>query len=375
MRSYLFLMFVCFIVHAQYGQITVTNTTFPKIGDTLKTAANFNFSGTLNMGSVGGPQTWNFSVLNEGSIQEDYYVSPSEGNDSNSFPDANLLIKSGGQEQYIKTTATKMEGLGFGGENQFLPTPVVVRFSKRPTIRTAPLTFIGTTSSDGEFRIDLGSNIIPDTLLAGLPFKPDSIRIQFANSSRGILDAYGTLKIQGKEFQVLREKSDNITETKLFIKILGLWIDPLPLIGGNIPGGFGAFLGKDTTITYNFYSNVKKEIIVSADYSTSNELQSVSFVNLGSVVSSTTEIKSASISVYPNPSDDVIHLTSSAWNGGPYFITVADISGKIVYFETTKLNSGETKDLNISSLNQGQYVLTIRDKYNIASSNVKFLVR
>jgi Secretion system C-terminal sorting domain len=357
------------------AQITVTNATFPKIGDTLKTVVSFDFEGNLPLGTTGGPKVWDFSMLNGGIKQREIYLHPSEGNDASSFPEATMLLISDGQEIYLKSSATKLEGLGFGGANQFFDAPLVVKYSKRPVLRTAPLEFINNTSSTGEFRIDISSNIIPDTLLASLPIKPDSIRIQFSNEIKGLTDAFGNLKIQGQNFDVLRQKVENISQTQLFIKIFGIWIDPLPLLGGNIPGGFGDFLGKDTTITYNFISNTKKEILVSIDYNMSSELQSVTFADLGGVISSAQDIPFPDIKVYPNPVSDMLTFTTSDLPDGKYFITVSDIQGKIVYFDTATLRINENKQINTTAFRDGMYVLTLRNQNNSLNSSIKFVVR
>lgn len=368
-----FLISIC--IFKVSAQITVTNATFPKVGDTLKTAVSFDFEGNLPLGTTGGPKVWDFSILNAGIKQQEIYLHPSEGKDASAFPEATMLLISDGQEIYLKSSATKVEGLGFGGANQFFDAPLVVKYSRRPALRTAPLEFINSTSTTGEFRIDISSNIIPDTLLASLPLKPDSIRIQFSNEIKGLTDAFGNLKIQGQNFDVLREKVENISQTQLFIKILGIWIDPLPLLGGNIPGGFGDFLGKDTTITYNFISNTKKEILVSAEYNTSNELQSVTFADLGGVISSVQDIPSVNLMVYPNPVSDMLTFTTSDLPDGKYFITISDIQGKMVYFDTATLRNNENKQINTTAFRDGMYVLTLRNQNNSLNSSIKFVVR
>lgn len=101
----------------------------------------------------------------------------------------------------------------------------------------------------------------------------------------------------------------SISETKLFIKIFGAWIDPLPLIGGNIPGGFGGFLGRDTSITYSFYTNTKKEVLVAANFNLDNEFQSAVVADLGGIISSSGEIfLDESVLVFPNPAQEYINI-------------------------------------------------------------------
>ena len=61
------------------------------------------------------------------------------------------------------------------------------------------------------FRID----IIPDTLLAGLPIRPDSLRIRFVTTRQDKVDAFGKIKIPGSgEIDCLRERRYEITGDK-----------------------------------------------------------------------------------------------------------------------------------------------------------------
>jgi len=357
------------------AQITVTNATFPKVGDTLKTAFIEEFSGTLNMGNVGGPQNWDFSALSSGTRQEEVFLNPAGGEFAAAFPDANLRIDNGGQELYMKSSATKIEALGFGGDNPFFDGPLVIKYSKRPVYRAAPLTFISSSTNVSEFRIDLSSSIIPDTLLAGLPIRPDSIRIQFSDNATGLMDAFGSLKMQNKTFDVLREKVQSISETKLFIKIFGAWIDPLPLIGGNIPGGFGGFLGRDTSITYSFYTNTKKEVLVAANFNLDNEFQSAIVADLGGIISSSDEVLiDESVLVFPNPAHDFLRIKCGKNITGQHLITICDLQGKYVHAEIAELIPDADKTIDVSALSPGSYLLSLNSRSSRNVKTIRFVV-
>ncbi|MBC7884768.1 MAG: T9SS type A sorting domain-containing protein [Saprospiraceae bacterium] len=377
MKHFLLFISIVFIVQVGYSQITVTNASFPVVGDTLKLLVTENTSSSLNMGNVGGPHVWDFSFLNSGTRLNEIYVNPAAGSEFATFPDANLLtVDDAGQELYIKVSSSKMEALGFGGTNPFLPTQLAVRYAERPLIRVAPITFISTNNSTGKFNIDIGTNIIPDSLLAGLPIKPDSIRIQFSNVTKGLVDSYGSLKLQNKTYEVLRVKSESISKTNLFIKIFGTWIDPVPLLGGNIPGGFGDFLGEDTTYIYNFYTNTKKEVLVSAEYDVENNFQSVTFADVGGIISSSEDISlDQHMVIYPNPASDFIRLDTKDWKEGAYMLTITDITGKIVYFENVYLDNHVIKEIKTSGLISGQYIFTARDQYNHHVRSVRLVIR
>lgn len=357
------------------SQITVTNTTFPAIGDTLKTRITSNPSSPVNVGSTNGPQTWNFNFLNSGGfISNEIYVSPSLGTQSAAFPDANLMILSEDeQEQYLKVSPTKLEALGFGGENGFLPTNLAIKYAEKPVLRVAPLNFITTNNSSGKFNVDIGTDLLPDSLLAGLPI--DSIRIQFSGTTSGLVDAYGSLLIQNKTFEVLREKSTVTTQTDLFVKIPFLGWQNAANFGVEIPGGFGEFFGVDTSIVYNFYTNTIKEILVSVEHNAANEFQSVSFADVGGIISSSNDISlNHSMNLYPNPATQFINIETKDWKEGLYFLTITDMSGRVVFFENTKLAVNDKKQISTNGLSTGQYIFTARDKFNQGVRSIKFVI-
>jgi hypothetical protein len=175
--------------------------------------------------------------------------------------------------------------------------------------------------------------------------------------------------MQNKTFDVLREKVQSISETKLFIKIFGAWIDPLPLLGGNIPGGFGGFLGRDTSITYNFYTNTLKEVLLSASFSLDEELQSLVVADLGGITSSSEDLLlDETVIVFPNPAQEYINIRSGANLTGQHLITICDTQGRYIHAEAAELRPESDKMIDVSALHPGQYLLSLHSR---SSSNVK----
>lgn len=350
-------------------QIKITNAVFPKAGDTLKYFTSLNVPGGLEMGNTGGPKTWDFNKLKAGFKLQEIYTVPSKGKDASFFPDANLLMLAEGQEQYVRVTTQVMELLGVGGATDFLDTNVVIRFTKRPTLRKAPLEFINSTFSQGEFRLDFTTRIIPDTLLNLLQVKPDSIRFQFLNTHRGLIDAFGTVKLYNKNYEVLREKAEIISESKVFMKVLGIWLDLSSIFQGNIPQGIGDLLTKDTTIAYNFYSNTKKEAIVSAEYNTSGILQEVTFIDEANLLSNV-EVFGLELpfTIYPNPANDFIEIDATALKGN-YSCIISDYSGKTMFFEKVNTDYAQKIRVDVSDWSQGIYIV----RFLNANGSMSFL--
>ncbi len=357
------------------AQITITNSTFPAKGDVLKMAIAE--EANINMGTTNGPQRWDFSSLNSGFLIEENYLDVSEGSAPTAFPAADMLVKIEGNERYIKSSARQLEIVGVGGDNGFIPFEVNVNYTKFPILRRAPLKFIDSNSGASAFNIAFSSTIIPAEILDALPIKPDSIRIKFESSARSTVDGFGTLKIQNNDFSVLREKTETISSTNVDLK-LGFvgWIPLGAEILQNLPGGFAGLVGNDTTFTYNFYSDSRKEILVSADYNVADELESVTFVNLGGVSSSTDNppLVALETKVYPNPVTDQLQISIPNINDGSYLVTLTDISGKVVYAQPLLAQNGLFHDINTHSFNIGQYILDVRSQHNSVHFSSKVVV-
>jgi hypothetical protein len=363
MRFIFTFLFFIGITLVSIGQITVTNTTFPVKGDVLKMAITDGVN--IDMGRNNGPQTWDFSTLNSGFLFEEEYIDVSEGSDPSAFPNASMILKIDGSESYIRSSSNKLEIIGVGGENDFIPFEVSVNYSSFPVLRRAPLNFIDSNSGASAFNITIPSSILPPVILEALPIRPDSIRIKFENSSRGVVDAFGTLKIQNQEFQVLREKTEDISETKAELRVFGQWLDAGAFIA-LLPPALGGFLGKDTTYTYNFYTDSRKEVLVSAEYNVDNELESVTFVNLGNVISSTEDNNLAvfEAKIFPNPVSDKLNLSIPNIQDSNYLVTLTDMTGRVIYMNSIRAQNGLYHDINVQNFSVGHYILDVRSQHN-----------
>ncbi len=370
------LLFGFFTVNSQ---ITITNATFPKVGDKLKYATLSGQGVTIDMLSNAGPRAWDFSVLNRGIKFEESYHLAKDGKDAAVFPDADMYYINGREERYIKSSNTKLEELGIGGVNPLFNVPLAIRYTSRPAIRQAPLSFVSSTKSVSSWNIALSGSVFPDSLLASFPagFKPDSVKIQFSSETNGLMDAYGTLKMQGHTFEVLREKARVESSTDVFIKVgfLG-WINisAAAQFGISLPEFIQRFLGKRVSTEYRYYSNDKKEILVNAVYDDKDAFQSVTFADLGQVSATENIINKTFVDIYPNPASDFLTIQTGEWEDGMYLFTLTDINGKPVYAEPAMLRAGENKKVDISKLSMGTYFLTIRDQFNQKAATSKVII-
>ncbi|MBK8723465.1 MAG: hypothetical protein IPL95_14735 [Saprospiraceae bacterium] len=90
--SYITLLMVVLLNKSLTAQITITNASFPAVGDTLNEAVDN--SPAVNNGTVGGSQTWDFTALKANVLRKTAVRPVSEGANSADFPAANLIFKS-----------------------------------------------------------------------------------------------------------------------------------------------------------------------------------------------------------------------------------------------------------------------------------------
>lgn len=377
MKQLYTILFSSLILISAHGQIAVTNATFPKVGDVLRYLVAEEVPEGINPGTPGENKTWDFSVLSGGTPQIESYLDKSTGSKQAEFPGANLLIRFGDDptEFYANALTNRIEVVGFAGPNPLFGGDLSIQYNKRPQIRRSPMYYETTSRSEGEWNVQISSSVIPDTLLSQLPIRPDSIRITFASVSNDTLDAWGKLRIGGKEYDVLREKSSVISETKVFIKIPFLgWIDlGMFLGGGGLPGGIDGFLGADTTITYNFYTNTIKEILVTVDTDLEGNIFGVSYANTGSVNTNDNAVVK-NIRIYPNPASDLILVDFDESITEDVILSVIDFSGKICAEQ--KLNTGKSKtEIPVSALSAGIYVIKALDSRGQLLLNQKVILQ
>ena len=78
--------------------------------------------------------------------------------------------------------------------------------------------------------------------------------------------------------------------------------------------------------------------------------------------------------LYPNPASEFINIQTKDWKEGMYFLNITDLSGRVVYFENTKLEKNNIKQIPTHNLPAGQYIFTARDKFNQSIRSIKFII-
>lgn len=87
-------------------------------------------------------------------------------------------------------------------------------------------------------------------------------------------------------------------------------------------------------------------------------------LNLGYEIVSSLEdnIFDGRLSVHPNPSKGIFNLDLVEVNSGEYVISVTNILGEVVYFDTRNVNNTSSTKLDLSNLNNGIYMLNVQNE-------------
>jgi len=342
------------------AQITITNASFPVAGDSLKIANDLN-PANIVLNPPGGPYNWDYSSLNPTTRSVESVQPAANGAHFATFPNAELVSINGvGAETYFDVSATTFAVLGVSGGNLGgggLPFATDLIFTPPLVQLHAPLSFPNVFTGTSSFNVAIAVADLPGGILDSLGVPTglfDSIRIKLTIERNDFVDAYGTMTIPGGNYNVLRVKRTDNSNTRLEIHIPFLgWQDVTDLLGA---GGFGT----DTTLTYNFLTNTAKEpIAVLTMDSTGTVVQQVDYKDNGIANAVEPVLNDGpALTVSPNPVSNSTTFSLKNIEPGQYTIRLSDMSGNTVM--TRKLTS-VSELVSLQFLNSGIYVYQLTD--------------
>ncbi len=364
---YLFSLIIIFPTWCM-AQITLTAAGyFPNAGDSLRTVtATPQTTARIVMTPASATQqTWDYTALRSTPLinVQKFFDAATDTAMQRAFPGVDLVTKQGvGQTQtacYNKTL-TRFELMGYKGVAlQGLNLALNPAFTPSIPMRRAPLIYnTGNNNLRYAFLLPFAANILPDSLLNLLPVRPDSLRIDFASIRTDKVDAWGTLKIPGGTFDVLRERRFTIDETRIEMKVnlLRIWVDITPILF-NTPQGNPS---RDTTISYYFWSNTAKEPIAVAtvkgltDSASSIDYKYFLVSPVENAVSNDSKIK-----LYPNPVSSAFYLDLEP--AGQFVLTLNDATGKVLWKQNIESAGHQTIQIPVNHLPDGMYWGVLHD--------------
>jgi hypothetical protein len=368
-RSGLWLLFFLGIMPGLWSQITVTNSVFPEVGDTLYYAVDNAPSGIV-MTPPGGDQQWDFSGLNRTLTMEEVYRDAREGMAFSTFPAATLVYQAemGGPETYLRVTPQDVAILGLSGAGPVTFGLDLDLFFRPPFVQQrAPLNFFDITQSSTGILLAFPADLFP--VGGQLPITADSFRVRVSISRLDVIDAWGSLTIPGGQYDVLRQKGTTYTETRLDAKIPPLgWLDITDLAVQflNLPG-----LGVDTAVNFQFINDVSKEpIAICATDGSQLNVINVQFKNTDRTTSiQPRHPENLKMVVFPNPASEVLNIQGEMFSEGALSVIISSVSGQDLLQRDIYGAPGQTDmSLDISGLEKGLFVCRILRKGEVIAS-------
>lgn len=352
------------------AQISLTDAYFPSVNDSLVTATALpQWTRALRLTPASTvAQRWDYSflrsALNSTAKTTERYLAATDTALLRQFPNAKLMRDIGGGQlaAYNKST-TRFDLLGFKNINfgGLLRLPLVAKYLQPVAERRAPLAFNTTFRNQSNFVVAFSTDIIPDTLLATLPLRPDSIRIRFQTDRQDKTDAFGTLLIPGGSYEVLRERRYEITDTKVDAKINPFpWFDitAIVLTGTQRP--------QDTTISYHFWSNLWKEpiAVLTTDDRDSVTRADYKYLKINTSVKNAADTEgSVSLDVFPNPTtNEAFFDVKTSLPTASFSLLISDNLGKTIVQKQVDSNQQTRIQVDVSAFASGVYWARLVDE-------------
>ncbi len=343
------------------AQITLTTSSFPVAGDTLRIAFDTTAAG-ITVSAPGGNQVWDFSTLMPHFVRVLPVKPAAQGQQAAAFPNATLVVPTGlNGENYYRVTSNQYQLIGFAGTDPAgFGINVITPFNPPIVERRAPMNFFDINQTNGALLVPFAGSALPQALLNLLPIVPDSIRLKVTLSRVDVVDGWGTLTIPGGTYPVLRERRTQYTDTRIEIKVgVFPWTDITSLI--QLPG---AALGRDTSLSYYFFSNMAKEpiAVLEANHVTQAVLSAQFKYNDLTRVALGPDVN-ALVRVFPNPTIEEVRIEWHDLPAGVYEWRLTNLAGQVVGRQRLVVaGSGVGGQLlNLQGLVPGVYVYTLTD--------------
>lgn len=377
MRNTLTLFVLLLTVTTAVGQITLTNEYFPTLGDTLSYGvADSTF--TVDLLTPGADRQWDFGRQQPVSAIVQVVR---EANDA-VFTEADLAVDIDAENVgYYSVGETAYELVGIRGSNELFPgilfdAPVAPARAQR----RAPLNFGDSFSGVTTNVIIVPRDSIPDDVVeqfGATIAEVDSVRITTVSDRSDEVDAYGTLTLNGKTYDVLRERRTETINTTVEVQsgLLG-YIDITSSIAPFVPD-LANFVGQqDPTVTYYYWTDTEKEAVAIVTTEEDGTLTRMSFIS-GDATNSTRgpQLARAQVNVYPNPARGRTTFEVRGIDPGTYTLRVINVLGRQVSQQRfTPVGNTTSVPIDVSGLPRGTYLYSLTNERGLILTTRRLLV-
>ncbi len=380
MTKLLPLLVTLFAVNFLTAQVTLNSDYFPAIGDTLQYARAADISSRDLLDQDGADRIWDFGDRAI-RIPIDRPVVELEADDV--FPQADLKIEIGDRSaEYYRVTDTEFTLVGVLSASDIFPN-FIVRADVVPVrpVRRAPLSYNDVFTSNTENQVTISPDSIPTEILEGLPDEinaTDSIRLITTSDRRDTVDAYGTVLLNDRSYEVLREVSTETITTRIEVLTFLGYQDVTGLLQTALPDSVARFLGPQTpTVSYTYWNPDNKEYIVRAETAeATGEVFELSFKR--TEITNSTDgpfTTQARISVYPNPANHLATFQIDGIQNGRYELLLVNMLGRTVASRSFLPAGNPTRlELQVGHLPRGLYLYSLRNERGRTVATKRLLV-
>lgn len=324
-----------------YAQITISAGDLPVIGLQIEQGIDTMPESNLQPGGT-GPNTWDFSDLEDHETDQIYFRSPQGLPYANQFPGATIAVDDGNNfYQYLKLTNQVLQILGVAGDFQIDDSTsfsISSAFTPPQTLLQLPATY------NQAFNENI-RQVIQWPL--GLFF--DSIRL-VSNTHRVVkIDAYGMVKTPAGDFNTLRVREHAASLDSTFGYSGGVW---LLLDASTEP---------DTSVNFGWWGKINGYAFPLVEFNMDpddieHHVQSASWVK--SISTGTAEqLPQSAWHLYPNPAQEFVYLEWPEELGGGR-IEVYDLQGRLMMEQNI---AGQPERLSLRALQPGVYAIALKN--------------
>lgn len=319
---------------------TITSANIVSVGDTVFNAIDV--SPSVNIGSTGTGNSWNFGSLLANGRDTIVFSSPSSVScASTTFSSASFKFPQDTNFGFLSKSSSSLELLGLSNGS------ICIASQNPETVIEFPSSY-GSTFND----VAVTQTVVSGAD-AGFP-SADSIRINSTTTILSNFDASGTVTSPMGIFSCIRQNLERRTTSLIYAKISGFW-NPSPL-----------FTQNDTAYSHQYWSDATnaKYPLISYDIDASGSLTG-QIVWMTRYASNPTigisEKETRSFTVYPNPAIDYLSIESKEEIKK---MTIYDFSGKVI----TSQEKLKGHRINIEELPHGIYFVQIETETYIGNS-------
>jgi len=350
------------------AQVTLTDASFPKSGDTLLSAVD-NMPTGIELGAAEPDRSWDFTTLEAPFSRSAVVVPATQLQGAFAFPAADFGISNNGTNTFYQVSDEAVLILGFYGQDPAgLGLENAFRYNPPLQEQHAPLSYgDAPINSSSNISIALSTENLPSEILNELPITPDSIRLRLSQDRRDEVDAWGLLTLPGGIYDVLREKRVDQRELRVDVRLGAFpWTDITDILINQV--GLEE-VGRDTVTSYRFLSPEAVQPVAQVFVNEEQEVQRVRF-KVNEAITNLQRIDKPVPSVYAFPNPAIVNVRFEFTNlpQDAYTLRIFNILGIEEWSRRYKLAGNFTEKVNISSLSKGTYL------YSLSNSQGKTLV-